>query len=219
MLLFELLFTFAKGILIGILVSAPMGPVGLLCLRETMRSSRRDGMLVGIGATLSDLIYGLISYLGVGMVLDLLDRYSSSLRLVGSLFILAFCAILLTRRITADESDEPEPPHRLKSAYSVKKVSGAFALTLSNPFIIIFFLSLYTRLEFVVRHPGMVFVELFIAMTGIGLGCLLWWTVLTYFVRKLSARFGAKSLEWINRTVAAVLIGIALVGIYSVIFP
>ena len=74
MLLFEFLFTFLKGILIGMLVSAPMGPTGLLCLRETTRGGRRQGMLVGLGATLSDLVYGLIAYWGVGIVLNLLDR-------------------------------------------------------------------------------------------------------------------------------------------------
>ena len=80
MLVLELLLTFAKGILIGLLVSAPMGPTGLLCMRETIRGRRRDGMLVGLGATLSDLVYGFIAYWGVGIVLNLLDQYSSSLR-------------------------------------------------------------------------------------------------------------------------------------------
>ena len=212
MLLFELLFTFAKGLLIGILVSAPMGPTGLLCLRETTRGSRRDGMLVGLGATLSDLVYGLIAYWGVGIVLNLLDQYNSSLRLGGSIFILGFCIILLTRHVETSEEETPTPPHRLKSAYSVKKVSGAFALTLSNPFIILLFLPLYARLEFV-RAVKLQFIALFVAI-----GCLLWWVVLTYIVKKLSARFGTKSLEWINRIVAIVLIAIALVGIYSSIF-
>lgn len=55
-------------------------------------------------------------------------------------------------------------------------------------------------------------------MAGIGLGCLLWWIVLTYVVRKVSARFGVRSLEWINRLVALALIIIALLGIYSVLF-
>ena len=125
MLLLELFFTLAKGILIGILVSAPMGPTGLLCLRETTRGRRRDGMLVGLGATLSDLVYGLIAYWGVGIVLNLLDQYSSSLRLGGSIFILGFCVILLTRHVSPAEDDEPAPAHRLKSAYSVKKGSEA----------------------------------------------------------------------------------------------
>ena len=174
-------------------------------------------MLVGLGATLSDLVYGLIAYWGVGIVLNLLDQYSSSLRLGGSIFILGFCVILLTRHVSPAEDDEPAPAHRLKSAYSVKKVSGAFALTLSNPFIILLFLPLYARLEFV-RAVKLQFVEFFVAMAGIGIGCMLWWTVLTYILKKLSARFGMKSLEWINRSVALVLIIIALVGIYSSIF-
>lgn len=217
MLFLDLLFTLLKGILIGVLVSAPMGPTGLLCLRETTRGGRREGMLVGLGATLSDLVYGLIAYLGVGFVLNLLDRYSSELRLGGSIFILAFCAILLTRRVQTDSEEEVVTSHPLKSTYSVKKVSGAFFLTLSNPFIILLFLPLYARLEFV-RVVKLQFVEFFTAMAGIGLGCLLWWIVLTYVVRKVSARFGVRSLEWINRLVALALIIIALLGIYSVLF-
>ena len=192
-----------------------MGPTGLLCMRETTRGRRRDGMLVGLGATLSDLVYGLIAYWGVGIVLNLLDQYSSSLRLGGSILILGFCIILLTRHVSTSEDDTPAPPHRLKSAYSVKKVSGAFALTLSNPFIILLFLPLYARLEFV-RVVKLQFVEFFVAMSGIGLGCLLWWITLTYIVRKVSNRFGSHRLEWINRIVALVLIVIALLGIYSV---
>ena len=188
MLLFELLLTFLKGILIGMLVSAPMGPTGLLCLRETTRAGRKQGMLVGLGATLSDLVYGLIAYWGVGIVLNLLDQYSSSLRLGGSIFILGFCAILLTRRVAPREDDEPIQIHPLKSVHSVKKVSGAFLLTLSNPFIILLFLPLYTRLEFV-RVVKQQFVEFFVAMAGIGIGL-----------------------------VALVLIIIAALGIYSVLF-
>ena len=150
-------------------------------------------------------------------MLNLLDQYSSSLRLGGSIFILGFCIILLTRHVSTSEDDTPAPPHRLKSAYSVKKVSGAFALTLSNPFIILLFLPLYARLEFV-RAVKLQFVELFVAMAGIGIGCLLWWVILTYIVKKLSVRFGMKSLEWINRIVALVLIILALVGIYTSLF-
>ena len=110
MLLLELLLTFAKGILIGLLVSAPMGPTGLLCMRETTRGRRRDGMLVGLGATLSDLVYGLIAYWGVGIVLNLLDQYNSSLRLGGSILILGFCIILLTRHVFDERRRYPYPP-------------------------------------------------------------------------------------------------------------
>ena len=55
-------------------------------------------------------------------------------------------------------------------------------------------------------------------MAGIGIGCILWWIILTYVVKKLSLRFGVQSLEWVNRLVAFVLIVIAALGIYSVAF-
>ena len=62
------------------------------------------------------------------------------------------------------------------------------------------------------------FIEFFVAMAGIGIGCILWWIILTYVVKKLSLRFGVQSLEWVNRLVAFVLIVIVALGIYSVAF-
>ena len=105
-------------------------------------------MLVGLGATLSDLVYGLIAYWGVGIVL--ISSISTVAHSARWEYLHLASVSSSSRDISStSEDDSPAPPHRLKSAYSVKKVSGAFALTLSNPFIILLFLPLYARLEFV----------------------------------------------------------------------
>ena len=85
-----MLLTLLKGILIGMIVSAPLGPVGILCLRETLHGGRREGMLTGIGAMVSDVLYGFIVYLGVGLVLDFVMQYDALLRLIGGIIILVF---------------------------------------------------------------------------------------------------------------------------------
>lgn len=62
--------TLVKGIIIGIIISAPLGPVGALCLRETIYSGRQEGLLTGLGAMLSDVLYGCLVFLGVELVWD-----------------------------------------------------------------------------------------------------------------------------------------------------
>ena len=64
----QLTVTILYGILIGVLVSCPMGPVGVLCVRRTLQNGRRAGMLTGIGAAASDLLYAAVTYLGVGFL-------------------------------------------------------------------------------------------------------------------------------------------------------
>lgn len=81
-----------KGILIGIIASAPMGPVGVLTIQRTMNKGRWYGMVTGLGAAVSDLIYALITGLGMSFVMDLITSPQNKfwLQLLGSLMLLAF---------------------------------------------------------------------------------------------------------------------------------
>ena len=60
----------SKGIIIGVLVSAPMGPLGMLCIQRTLNKGRWHGFVTGIGAALSDVIYAALTCLGMGVVVN-----------------------------------------------------------------------------------------------------------------------------------------------------
>lgn len=205
-----MLITLLKGIVIGITISAPLGPVGILCLRETLHGSRREGLLTGLGAMLSDVLYGFVVYLGVSLVLDFVVRYDALLRLVGGLVIVAF-AILLYRK--AQKGIKSTPTKRLSKLHGVRKVLTAFLVTAANPFIMLLMLPLYTRFHFV-QTEGISW-YLFVALLGLAIGCMLWWSILTYVVRLIAERTGHAGIRVISRVIALVLGLLGLIGIYS----
>lgn len=201
--------TLVKGIIIGIIISAPLGPVGALCLRETIYSGRREGLLTGLGAMLSDVLYGSLVFLGVELVWDLVLRYDAPLRIVGGIIILVFALILWFR---TKEDVELRPTRRLSKIHGLRKVLTAFLITLSNPFIMLLILPLYTRLHLV--QGGMQW-QMSIAMLGLGLGCMLWWYAFTLGVSYISRRYGNRSIRYMSRTVAVVLALLGALSIFS----
>ena len=95
----DILDVMLKGILIGILASAPMGPVGVLCVQRTLKKGRWYGFVTGIGASISDIIYALITGYGMSFVMDLITNPTNKfwLQIIGSIVLLIFgiyCHIL-----------------------------------------------------------------------------------------------------------------------------
>ncbi len=205
-----MLLTLLKGILIGMIVSAPLGPVGVLCLRETLHGGRREGMLTGIGAMVSDVLYGFIVYLGVGLVLDFVMQYDALLRLIGGVIILVF-AVWVYRN--SHNPVKTAPTQRLSKRHGARKIVTAFFVTISNPFIMLLMLPLYTRFHFVQSDGfGLTFL---IAMLGLGSGCMLWWYILTYLVNLIATRTGHGGVRIISQGTAIVLGVIGVIGIYT----
>lgn len=203
--------TLVKGIIIGAIISAPLGPVGVLCLRETLHGGQREGLLTGVGAMLSDVLYGFVVYLGVGLVLDFVIRYDSLLRLIGGLIILIFAVVLFTK---AKVEIRETPTRRLSKIHGMRKVLTAFFVTLANPFIMLLILPLYTRFSFVQASPTPGW-ELAVALVGLALGCMLWWYILTTSVLQLVRRTGPRAVRIVSHIIAVVLAFIGLIGIYS----
>ena len=83
---------FLKGLIIGIIASAPMGPVGILCIQRTLQKGRSYGIVTGAGAALSDLFYALITGAGMSIVIDFIDNERNVfwLKLVGSVMLFIF---------------------------------------------------------------------------------------------------------------------------------
>ena len=81
--------TIYKGFIIGIIVSAPMGPIGILCVQRTLNRGRLHGLVTGLGAMVSDLIYATITLIGMGIVDDLMKANELLLQFVGSIIIVS----------------------------------------------------------------------------------------------------------------------------------
>ena len=77
----------SKGIVIGVLVSAPMGPIGMLCIQRTLNKGRWHGFVTGLGAALSDVIYAALTCLGMGVVVNFVEANQAPLQLMGSIVL------------------------------------------------------------------------------------------------------------------------------------
>ena len=195
-----------KGMLIGMVASAPMGPVGVLCVQRTLNKGRWYGFVTGVGAVVSDIIYAGITGFGMAFVMDFInnDRNKFYLQIIGSLMLLVF-------GIYTWRSDP------MKNLHQSGKQRGtlwyntwtAFLVTFSNPLIVFLFMGLFAQFAFVI--PDRPF-EMLIGFASIVGGALLWWYGLTWLVDKVKTIFDDGGIRIINQIIGAVVI------IFSVIF-
>ena len=204
-----------KGMLIGIIASAPMGPVGVLCVQRTLNKGRWYGFVTGVGAALSDIVYAGIAGYGMSYVMDFVNnqQYRWWLQLAGSLMLLGF-------GVYTYRSDPTKNMHQSGNAKGTMTHNAvtAFLFTFSNPLIIFLFLATYAQFAFVLPdHPF----EMFVGFLSIVAGALLWWFGLTWLVDKIRGKFDANGIRLINQVIGAVVIitsGIIFFGMMTNLF-
>lgn len=196
-----------RGIVIGMLISAPMGPIGMLVIQRTLSKGRIPALFTGIGAALSDLIYCLLTGLCLSFITDLLDAYQFVIQLLGSVVLALFGAALFGKNPTRSLKSRKLPG---ASSYWKDFVSG-FLFTFSNPFILFFIIGLFARFNFIL--PEFVLYHYIVAYISILGGALLWWWIVTLLVDKLRRHINVRSLWLINRIIGSILIIMAIVGI------
>ena len=207
----NILYILPRGIAVGILVSAPMGPIGMLVIQRTLSKGRWPAFFTGIGAAFSDLIYCLLCSFCLSFITDLIEAHQFALQVVGAVVLVGFGLYLFKKNPTRSlKTAEVQPA----SSYWKDIVSG-FLLTCSNPLILFFIIGLYARFNLIL--PEFEFYHYIWAYITILVGALLWWYLITFLVSKLRARFNVRSLWLINRIIALLLIGTAVVGVaYSI---
>ncbi|MDR1610081.1 MAG: LysE family translocator [Candidatus Symbiothrix sp.] len=194
-----------KGILIGILVSAPMGPIGLLCIQRTLNKGQWHGFFSGVGAALSDLFYAGMVCLGMGFVVDFIEGNQSILQIIGSIFLLAF-GIYIFRSNPSKQLHKPK-----ENINSIPQdIISAFFLTLSNPLIIFVYIVLFSRFNFI--SPEEKIYSMLLGLLCIIIGALSWWFLITFFVGKLRKVINLRGLWLINKIVGTVIIILSVVG-------
>src|SRR6185295_15897800 len=79
---------FLKGVAIGFTIAVPVGPVGVLCLKRSLRDGRLTGLVSGLGAAVADAIYGMVAAFGLTFITDELVAHRHALQLGGGAFLL-----------------------------------------------------------------------------------------------------------------------------------
>ena len=196
-----------KGLIVGMVASAPMGPVGVLCIQRTLNKGRWYGLVTGLGAAVSDIIYAIITGVGMSFVIEFIEnpRTMYILQLVGSVLLFIF------GYYTYRTKPQLRPSSKNKGTLTHNGVT-AFLVTFSNPLIIFLFLALFARFTFVVpEHVG----QQILGYISIFLGAMLWWYGLTYIVDKLRLTFELERIGLINRIIGVTVMVASVLGLLS----
>lgn len=196
----------AKGVLIGILASAPMGPVGVLTVQRTLLKGRWYGFVTGVGAACSDFAYALLTGLFMGFAMSFAESPWAVrwLRLLGSLVLLLFGMYFYFWK--------PAPAVRPsgKMGSLAHNMFTGFLVTGSNPLIIVFFLVLFARFGFVPDGYPLDMVAGYVGLMG---GALLWWYMLTMVLHRIRRRFCMEKVRVLNRCLGILVMLVALGGL------
>ena len=197
--------------LIGLIASAPMGPVGVLCVQRTLNKGRWYGFITGIGAVVSDLIYAAITAYGMSYVMDVLNNQQTRmyLQIVGSVLLLVF-------GLYTYKSDPTKKIHNSGNGRGTLWHNGvtAFLVTFSNPLIIFLFLASYAHFAFVMpNHPF----EMVVGFLSIIFGALLWWYGLTWLIDKIRGKFDANGIRLINQVIGSVVVLCSIIMFFGTV--
>ncbi len=197
---------FWRGVLLGFSIAAPVGPIGVLCIRRTLAEGRLAGLVSGLGAATADAIYGFMAAFGLTFVASLLLAQQAWISLAGGLFLL----YLGVKTLSAPAADRPAAANAdgLLAAYA-----STLLLTLTNPLTILSFVAVFAGLGVGATHGD--YAVAATTVLGVFSGSALWWLTLSTAVGMLRHRFSPRAMVWVNRVSGAVIIGFGLAALLS----
>ena len=187
---------FLRGLLIGFSIAAPVGPIGVLCIRRTLAEGRLAGFLSGMGAASADMLYGAVAAFGLTAVQDILLGQSNWLRLVGGIFLL----YLGLKTFLSKPAEQAARSSRggLFGAYL-----STFFLTITNPITILSFIAIFAGLRLGETNGD--YSSATTMVLGVFLGSAVWWLTLSTGVSFLREKFTPALLTWVNRLAGVII--------------
>jgi predicted secreted hydrolase/threonine/homoserine/homoserine lactone efflux protein len=204
-----LLETWLRGFIIGFSIAAPVGPIGVLCIRRTLAYGRWMGFVSGLGAATADAIYGSIAGFGLAFLASFLVEQQAWLRVVGGLFLL-YLGIRIFLDRPADQAAQTRG-EGIQSAYL-----STFILTLTNALTILSFAAVFAGLGLANQAGN--FLEAGMLVLGVFLGSTAWWLILSSLADLFRNRMDLKAMTWVNRASGLIIVtfgAAALWGVYK----
>ena len=198
--------TLLRGALIGFSIAAPVGPIGVLCIRRTLADGRAQGFVSGLGAATADAVYGSVAAFGLTFVSGFLVSRQPWLRLVGG----AFLCYLGVKTFLARPAERGAVAggRGLAGAYA-----STFFLTLTNPTTILSFAAIFAGLG--LGGAAGSYAAAAMLVLGVFLGSALWWLILSGGVASLRARLGPRGLGWVNRLSGVIIAAFGILALLS----
>ncbi|MEM2122207.1 MAG: LysE family transporter [Candidatus Bathyarchaeia archaeon] len=195
-----------EGLIIGFSIAAPVGPIGVLCIRRTLAEGRASGLFSGLGAATADAIYGCIAGFGLTFISNFLISQRVWLRFIGGWFL---CFLgLRTFLSKPDEQATPAKGNGLVGSYI-----STFFLTITNPMTILSFAAIFAGLG--VGGAGGDYVSAAMLVLGVFIGSTLWWFILSGCVSTFRTKLNPRRLRWVNGISGIIITGFGLIALLS----
>jgi len=198
---------FIKGLIIGFSIAAPVGPIGILCIRRTLAEGMVSGFLSGLGAATADATYGIIAGFSLTIISNFLIGQQVLLRLIGGIFLCYLGIRTFIKR-------PAEKPALVDDKGLFGNYFSTFLLTLTNPMTIISFAAVFAGLGLGANSSS--YVSSLILVIGVFLGSGSWWLILCLMVNLFRKRFSITGLQWVNRASGLVIMIFGLIALASV---
>ena len=194
-----------RGLIIGFSIAAPVGPIGVLCIRRTLADGRVAGLISGLGAASADAVYGCVAGFGLTFVSNFLVSQQLWLSLIGGLFL---CYLGIKTFLSKPSEQAVSVASRgLPGAYA-----STFLLTLTNPMTILSFAAIFAGLG--LANASGEYASAGILVLGVFLGSAAWWLLLSGGVGLFREKFNTGAMRWVNRISGAV---IAVFGVLALL--
>lgn len=188
---------FFKGLVVGFLISTPVGPIGVLCIQRTLNKGKLHGIVSGLGAATADAIYGFIAAFGLTFISNFLVKEQMWLRLVGGIF-LCYMGV----RVFLSKSEQRTAPGE-NTSY-VGDYMSVFFLTLTNPITFLAFAATFAGLGLVnlIEHH----IAALLLIAGVFVGAGLWWLILSGITSTFLRKLLYSRPAWLNKISGIVII-------------
>ena len=190
------LWLLSKGLMAGLAIAVPVGPVNVLCATRTLSKGRLSGLMSGFGAATADMFYGAIAGFSITFLIAFLEREEFWIRVIGGVLLVAIGVMYLRKPVQAATL-------RVEDNSAHSDYSSSLLLTLTNPTTVLSFLAVLAGLGMGEHREWWL---TFLLVAGIFCGSMLWWVTLVLLVNHFRDRFNQQAVGWMNR-IAGLAIG------------
>jgi threonine/homoserine/homoserine lactone efflux protein len=199
-----------KGLLLGLLIAIPVGPIGVLCVQRTLNKGKLSGFISGLGAATADAFYGAVAAFGLIIISGFLIKYQLIIRIIGGIFL-----VYIGIKSFYSKPKEIKPNEKVNDNPATDYIS-TFFLTITNPTTVISFTLLFAGIGLEFSNKS--FNSSIFLVLGVFLGSALWWLILSFGVELIRSKVKNFSLEMVNKVAGVIITLSALPIIISAIF-
>jgi threonine/homoserine/homoserine lactone efflux protein len=197
---------FLQGLILGFSIAAPVGPIGVLCIRRSIKDGWFTGFISGLGAATADMLYGGIAAFGLRAISDFMVTRQVWLRGLGGLFLI----YLGVRTFFSKPSSNSAPERRLGR---FANYTSTFLLTLTNPLTILSFAAIFASI--IPANAELTTLKSIQMVAGVFAGSSLWWIILSLTAGSLKSRLSEQLNLWIQWGSGVVITGFGIAALWS----